>query len=258
MPLTVVSKIPYGKKRYERFSLFASGRRSPLVVLVPGRWQQIPERAAYFTVARALVEDGMTVAVVDYSPLSAGWGQTQLDLQHALVAIVREAVAMGGNAENLVLWCEGLGAFMITQMIYSCIKGIWQLPSQSSISGWLAVDGYWSEENIQQLPARHPLRQLFPDARSWQEQHLAFTSDRPLPPGLIVHLGQSASAGAGSGAASALSATESFVNRGVQLGNDMTLLTRPEESKRIWRNIEKSDHPLRVTWRPWLQRVTRC
>lgn len=259
-PLTVITRIPYGRKRSERFSLLAAdwkSRRRPLVIVIPGRWQQVQERTTYFAVARALVEDGYTVALPEYCSLSLGWPQQLADLQHAISVISRESIALGGDPESLILWGDGLGAFLATQLVLALSRGIWLPLAPCTIKGWVAIDAVWAEESIQHLASRHPLRQLFPEPKRWLEVKNSLAAGEMVPPGLIVHLNQQVSSGASPAASqSSLTDLESFTYRALTSGNDITLIPRPEESKRIWRGISRHDHPLRITWRPWLHKVT--
>ena len=260
-PLTVITKIPYGKKKPQRFSLLAANWKNalrPIVVLVPGRWQQVGEVNSYFTVARALVEDGMTVAVVEYSSLNSLWPQQFTDVQHALSVIMREAVSVGGDPGSVILCGDGLGSYIVMQMVLSLSKDAWRLPGRCSVAGWMTIDAVWAEDSIMHLPARHPLRVLFPDQKSWSEQKYSPMRDTSTIPGFAVQLGHMVAPGQSSGApAVSLAAAEAFASRAVRFGGDITFLTRPEESKRIWKNIAKPDHPLRISWRPWLQRITQ-
>ena len=247
-PLTIITKIPYGTKSAERFSLFAADWRDqskPLAILVPGMWQSLKERNIYSGVARALVEDGLTVAMVEYSPLGARWPRQLSDLQRAVPVICSEAKALGGDAERLLLVGDGLGAFLVDQLLVAQAEDVWLSPRTAGICGFIAVDGLWDEGSWPLLGSKHPLRRLITEARTWQELRLLPAEGLKLPPGFLVQVGPKGS-----------EATERFAIQAKQRGSAITVHARYEGGTRIWRGISRKDHPLRVSWRPWLRSVT--
>lgn len=245
-PLAVIEGIPYGRGKTERFDLYALDwrrQRKPIIVLIPGMWQQARERRPYSALARALIEDGAVVAVVEYSPVSVSWPQQLFDLRRALAQISTEAAVLGGDTQNTILFGDGLGAFLAAQLVFTQQQFHWLPDSQARIAAWVGIDGIWSEENLQALPEKHPLRLLFPDAASWDSVRPLTMLQENMPPAFLVHLPPAS-----------LEMAEQFVVRSLSKGNELSFLTRPENPSRIWRGIAKHDHPLRVSLRPWLHR----
>ena len=248
-PYVAIDGIPYGSRRHEHFSLYARDwkrQQRPVVVWIPGAWRQPKDLRVYPTVARALVEDGMAVAIPEYSLAAAAWPQQQIDLQRALTQICREIPVLGGDTQRLVLAGDGLGAFMAFQLMLAMHQeaGISSVPAK--LCGWMALDGVWQEESLQAFDAKHVLRQVIKDEGNWAAMR-PLTVLRPgLSPGFVVHTPPASTMG-----------TEEFAFRALALGNDITLLQRTESGSRILREINRPNHPLRFSWRAWLRRVTR-
>ena len=247
-PFVAIEGIPYGSRRHERFALYARDwkrQHRPVVVWIPGAWRQPRDRRLYPAVARALVEDGMAVAIPEYSLTSAAWPQQHIDVQRALTQICREIPVLGGDTQKLVLAGDGLGAFLAFQLMLSLHRDAGIPSVQAKLCGWMAVDGVWQEESLQTFDAKHVLRQVIVDEGNWTAMR-PITALRPgLSPGLVVHTPPAPSLG-----------TEEFAFHALELGNDITLLHRPEGGSRVLRDMNKANHPLRFTWRTWLRRVT--
>ncbi|MCL2498073.1 MAG: carboxylesterase family protein [Symbiobacteriaceae bacterium] len=249
--LLVIQQIPYGRQKSERFALYATRdgiAKRPLLVLIPGVWQQAGGRNPYPAVARALAQDGVVVAVVEYGTTNAIWPKQIWDLQAAVAEITRQVPPLGGDPQRLILWGDGWGAFLATHLMNLQTQERWLATSGGNLVAWMVNDPYWVVDQKQQLPRQHPWRRFLPSDTLFPP-HMVMREESLREPGFVVVVQNGASS-----LGSPLADTERLMQQKVQGGGDITLLLRPERGSRLWQGIAKADHPLRVSWRPWLQR----
>ena len=249
--MTVITRIPYGRKRHERFTLYTADWHNssrPILIILAGMWYGSREKAVYNEISRAFVEDGFCVALVEVNRENATETGFLSDIQHAVPTVVREALPLGGDPMRLVLWGDGIGTFAIAQTLFNGLHDRWTSASICRLLSWIAIDGIWDRALLSQLPHRHPLRDIHNLPLASSGDGFLSIPPRNYPRGMLIQLNAANSH-------DALSVAEGFAREFLSLGTDITLIPRNEAGDRIWRGIQKPEHPLRITLRQWLYHI---